>query len=67
MRRGPKPVDIGVVDVTGEKFAAVIRPGAAHGWFAFRYIGFDPIINGKRAGSTDPERDRRLRSLGYIK
>jgi len=67
LRRGPKPVDIGEVDVEGERFTAVIRPGGNQGWFAVRYFGFDPIINGKRAGSVDPERERRLRSLGYIK
>ncbi len=67
LRREPKPVEFGEVDITKETFAAVIYPGRDQPWFALRYVGFDPIINGKRAGSTDPERDRRLRSLGYIK
>ena len=67
LRRGPEPRDIGAVDVEGETFSAIIHPSAGPAWFALRYLGFDPIINGKRAGSADPEREKRLRSLGYIK
>lgn len=67
LRRGPSPVDIGEVEVKGEMFSAVIRPDPDQPWFALRYVGFDPIINGRRAGSVDPEREKRLRSLGYIR
>ena len=67
LRRDPKPVEVGEVELMGETFSAVIYPQRTHPWFAVRYLGFDPIIDGKRGGTYNEEREKRLRSLGYIK
>jgi arylsulfatase len=67
LRRAAKPIDIGEIELKGELFSAVLHPQRTSPWFAIRYLGFDPVINGKRGGDYDKEREKRLRSLGYIK
>jgi hypothetical protein len=44
-----------------------LHPQRTQPWFAIHYLGFDPVIDGKRGGDYDKEREKRLRSLGYIK
>ncbi|MCX6543848.1 MAG: sulfatase-like hydrolase/transferase [Acidobacteria bacterium] len=67
LRRDPKPIDIGEIELKGETFSAILYPQPTHPWFAIRYLGFNPVINGKRGGYYDKEREERLRSLGYIR
>jgi hypothetical protein len=67
LRRAPKPVEIGEIELKGEVFFAVLHPRRTLPRFAIRYLEFDPVIDGKRGGDYDKEREKRLRSLGYIK
>jgi hypothetical protein len=67
LRRVSKPIDIGEVELKGETFSAIIRPRSTSPWFAIRYLGFNPVIEGSRGGYYDKEREQRLRALGYIR
>jgi arylsulfatase A-like enzyme len=57
-------VDVGSVTITDERFRAVFRPLAEAPWLLVRRFGFTPA--GAEAGGPDPERERRLRALGYV-
>jgi arylsulfatase len=67
LRWDARPVEIGEIDIAGETFEATLRPRVEESWFAIRYLGFDPIVNGRRGGNYEAEREKRLKSLGYIK
>jgi arylsulfatase A-like enzyme len=67
LRWDPEPAELGEIEITDEVFSATLYPQADLPWFAIRYLGFDPIIDGKRGGRYDEEREKRLKSLGYLK
>ncbi len=56
------PVDVGEVEVRSRRLTATIAPATTGSTCSISYLGFRP----EGVGEGDPERDERLRALGYI-
>lgn len=63
----PLPAEVGEIEVRGRVFRATVVPKFATPWFVIRSLGFDPVVDGKRAGNYDEDRLKRLKSLGYLR
>jgi arylsulfatase A-like enzyme len=62
------PVDLGMIEITDERFRAGLRPDPQGSPLVLRRFGFTPITE---PGGAPPERDEelmeRLRGLGYVR
>ena len=62
-------VNLGVVRIEDNNFAAVVNPVSEPSWIMIRYFGFEPIISADGAGYISDEdaaeRRKRLAALGY--